>query len=109
MYILECSDGTYYVGSTWNIERRLSQHNAGEGAQYTRTRCPVNLLYVEEYFLIKDAFVREKQVQGWSRRKRRALIEGRTSELPNLSHTAHSRPRSDEGGSDLSTTGHSPP
>ena len=91
MYILECSDGTYYVGSTWNIERRLSQHNAGEGAEYTRTRCPVTLRYLEEHYMIKDAFAREKQVQGWSRRKRRALIEGRTSELPSLSRTA--RPR----------------
>lgn len=88
MYILECSDGTYYVGSTWNIGRRLSQHNAGEGAEYTRTRCPVTLLYVEEHYMIKDAFAREKQVQGWSRRKRRALIEGRTAELPHLSRTA---------------------
>lgn len=64
MYILECADGTYYVGSTWNIGRRLSQHNAGEGAEYTRTRRPVALLYVEEHYMIKDAFAREKQVQG---------------------------------------------
>ena len=91
MYILECSDGSYYVGSTWNVDRRLSQHNAGEGAQYTRTRHPVRLLYVEEYFMIKDAFAREKQVQGWSRRKRRALIEGRTSELPRVSRTTQPR------------------
>ena len=88
MYILECSDGTYYVGSTWNIGRRLSQHNSGEGAEYTRTRRPVTLLYVEEHYMIKDAFAREKQVQRWSRRKRRALIEGRPSELPQLSRTA---------------------
>ena len=88
MYILECSDGSYYVGSTWNIERRLSQHNAGEGAEYTRTRCPVELRYLEEHYMIKDAFARQKQVQGWSRRKRRALIEGRAEKLPTLSHTA---------------------
>lgn len=88
MYILECSDGTYYVGSTWNIGRRLAQHAAGEGAVYTRTRRPVKLLYVEEHYMVKDAFAREKQVQGWSRRRRRALIEGRTAELPTLSQTA---------------------
>ncbi|TFD03867.1 GIY-YIG nuclease family protein [Cryobacterium sinapicolor] len=63
MYILECADNSYYVGSTWNIERRLSQHNAG-GAEYTRTRHPVRLLYVEEYPMIEDAFARENQVQG---------------------------------------------
>ena len=91
MYILECADGTYYVGSTWNMGRRLSQHNAGEGAEYTRKRRPVWLVYVEEHSMIKDAFAREKQVQGWSRRKRRALIEGRTSDLPHLSRTTRSR------------------
>ncbi|WP_438354946.1 GIY-YIG nuclease family protein [Microbacterium sp. CJ88] len=44
MYILQCSDGSLYVGSTWDLERRVAQHNAGEGAEYTRNRLPVTLL-----------------------------------------------------------------
>lgn len=85
MYILECSDGTYYVGSTWDIERRLGQHQAGEGAGYTRKRRPVELVYVEEYNRVEDAFAREKQVQNWSHAKRAALIRGDWEEVKRLS------------------------
>ncbi len=76
MYILECRDRSYYVGSTWGIERRLAQHERGEGANYTRVRLPVQLVHLEEYSRIDDAFKREKQVQNWGRAKRRALIDG---------------------------------
>ena len=89
MYILECADGSFYVGSTWDIERRLWQHNAGEGAAYTRRRRPVKLVYLEEGPRIDDAYAREKQVQGWSRAKRLALIEGRIAELAPLSVRRH--------------------
>ena len=85
VYILECSDGSYYTGSTTNLERRLEQHQVGEGAKYTRSRRPVRLIYSEEYDRIDVAFYREKQIQGWSRKKKQALIEGRLEELPVLS------------------------
>ncbi len=85
MYILECADGSFYVGSTVNIERRLWQHDVGEGAEYTRRRRPLELVYVEEFARIDEAFAREKQVQGWSRAKRKALIEFRGEDLPALS------------------------
>ncbi|MEQ1735501.1 MAG: GIY-YIG nuclease family protein [Rhodoglobus sp.] len=78
-------DDSYYVGSTWDIERRLSQHGRGEGANYTRTRRPVELVYLEEYSRIDDAFTREKQVQNWGHAKRRALIDGDFEELRRLS------------------------
>lgn len=84
MYILECSDGTYYVGSTWHVLERVEQHNNGLGSVYTKRRLPVRLVYSEEYPSIAEAFGREKQVQGWSRRKRRALIEDRAAELPGI-------------------------
>ncbi|WP_026818048.1 GIY-YIG nuclease family protein [Arthrobacter castelli] len=77
MYILECGDSSFYVGSTWDIERRLAQHQAGAGARYTARRLPVKLVYCEEFTRIRDAFVREKQVQNWSRAKRQTLIGGR--------------------------------
>ncbi len=85
MYILECSDRSLYVGSTWDLDRRLSQHNAGEGAEYTRNRLPVRLLYSEYYSRIENAFLREKQVQRWGRAKRLALVKGRLDQLRPLS------------------------
>ena len=85
MYSLECSDGSFYVGSTWDLDRRLSQHNEGEGAEYTRSRLPVRLLYSEYYSRIENAFLREKQVQRWGRAKRIALVNGRFDQLGPLS------------------------
>ena len=62
MYILECSDGSYYTGSTTDIEARFYQHQVGKGANHTKKRLPVKLLYVEEYEKIDEAFEREKQI-----------------------------------------------
>ena len=84
MYILLCSDGSYYTGSTNDLERRLHEHQNGEGANHTKKRLPVKLLYYEEYDRIDEAFYREKQVQGWSRRKKEALINGTPELLPTL-------------------------
>jgi putative endonuclease len=84
MYILECCDGSYYTGSTVDLERRLNQHQTGEGANHTKKRLPVKLVYSEEYQRIDTAFYREKQVQGWSRKKKEALIKGEFEKLPEL-------------------------
>lgn len=84
MYILHCSDGTYYTGSTNDLDSRIYQHQNGEGAAYTKVRLPVRLLYSEEYERIDDAFHREKQVQGWSRKKKEALINGSFDQLNDL-------------------------
>jgi putative endonuclease len=84
MYILECSDGSYYVGSTKDLEGRLFQHQKGTGAKYTSRRLPVKLVYSEEYERVSDAYAREKQVQNWSRAKREALINGKEETLPML-------------------------
>ena len=84
MYILECVDGSYYVGSTKDLERRLNEHQEGKGASYTARRLPVELVYCEEYEHVADAFYREKQVQGWRRAKREALINGSQELLPAL-------------------------
>ncbi|MDX1284997.1 MAG: GIY-YIG nuclease family protein, partial [Draconibacterium sp.] len=74
MYILKCNNGAYYTGSTNNLERRLEEHQAGEGAQFTKRNLPVELIYFEEFERIDDAFYREKQIQKWSRKKKEALI-----------------------------------
>ncbi len=88
MYMLQCSDGSFCVGSTANLDARLAEHNMGRGSAYTAARLPVRLVYAEEFDSISAAFAREKQVQGWSRRKRLALIEGRYDDLPLLSRKA---------------------
>ena len=85
MYILKCADDSYYTGSTINLELRLAQHQNGEGANHTRKRLPVVLVYYEEYQNIAEAFYREKQIQGWSRKKKEALIDNRAEDLPLLS------------------------
>lgn len=84
MYILECADGSYYTGSTKDLERRLWEHQNMLGANYTKKRLPVKLVYYEEYLRIDEAFYREKQVQGWSRKKKEALIKGNPELLPKL-------------------------
>jgi len=84
MYIMECADGSYYTGSTNDIERRMEQHQNGEGANHTKKRLPVRLIYYEEYQRIDEAFCREKQVQGWNRKKKEALIAGKPELLPEL-------------------------
>ncbi len=84
MYILQCADGSYYTGSTNNLELRLAQHQTGEGANHTKKRLPVKLVYYEEYQRIDEAFYREKQVQGWRREKKEALIRGDYNLLPEL-------------------------
>ncbi len=85
MYILLCSNGHYYVGSTDNLEQRLSQHMNGNGANYTRKHLPVRLVYFEEFQRIDDAFYREQQVKGWSRAKKEALIKQDIEALHDLS------------------------
>ena len=85
VYILECSDGTFYTGSTNNLDRRLIEHRSGEGANYTRKRLPVKLVYYEEYDRIDEAYYREKQIQGWSHKKKKSLIESNIERLHLLS------------------------
>lgn len=81
MYILQCSDKSYYTGSTTNLEVRLNQHQYGIGSVYTKKRLPVMLVYFEEFQRIDDAFYREKQIQNWSRKKKKALIRGDINSL----------------------------
>ena len=85
MYILECCDGFYYTGSTWDLERRFKQHSGGEGANHTAKRLPVKLVYFEEFQRIDEAFYREKQIQKWGHAKKKALIDANWSELNSLS------------------------
>ena len=82
MYILQCADDSYYTGSTVDLEKRIDEHQNGTGANHTKKRLPVHLVYWEEFARIDEAFSREKQIQGWSRRKQEALIRGEPGLLP---------------------------
>jgi putative endonuclease len=84
MYILKCADNSYYTGSTKYLKKRIKEHQKGEGANHTKVRLPIILVYYEEFDRIDHAFYREKQVQGWTRKKKEALIENRPDKLPKL-------------------------
>jgi len=71
MYILECVDQSFYVGSTYDLIMRCEQHQRGEGSNYTKERLPVKLIYYEEFDSVSEAFQREKQIQGWTRAKKK--------------------------------------
>ena len=85
MYILECSNGQYYVGSTQDLDLRLKQHQAGEGSNFTKKYLPVKLVYYEEFQRIDEALNREHQVKRWNRLKKEALINNQPELLPKLS------------------------
>lgn len=74
VYIVECSDGTLYTGWTYDVERRIREHNAGSGAQYTAARGPVELVHVEEYPDRSTAQSREYRIKQWSRTRKLRLI-----------------------------------
>ena len=76
VYILRCADESYYVGHTENLELRVAQHQSGEVSGYTKTRRPVRLVYSESFGTRDDAFAAERQLKGWSRQKKAALIAG---------------------------------
>ena len=84
-YILCCADNTFYTGSTKIIKLRLEQHSSGRGANYTKKRLPVSLVYLESHRRIDFAFDREKQIQKWSHSKKQALIESSGNRLIELS------------------------
>jgi putative endonuclease len=74
VYILMCSDKSFYVGSTTNIKRRLSEHNNRKGGSYTRARLPVKLIYKETYPNRSTAQKREAQIKRLRRKKKLSLI-----------------------------------
>lgn len=74
VYILQCSDGTYYVGCTNNLEKRFKQHNESKwGAHYTKIRRPVSLKYSEQFSTLLEARRKEREIKGWRRDKKESL------------------------------------
>lgn len=86
VYIVRCCDGSYYTGLTkQSVEARVWEHNASVYDGYTSKRHPVELVFTETYDRIVDAIERERQIKGWSRRKKEALIAMAYETLPELS------------------------
>jgi putative endonuclease len=86
LYILHCADGSYYTGTARaGLEQRVAQHNAGTYGGYTAQRRPVTLVFSQWFDRITDAIEAERQVKGWSRAKKEALIRGGFERLPELS------------------------
>lgn len=86
VYILLCADGSYYVGVTNDLETRLIQHNESVNRKaYTYSRRPVKLVFEEHFHDINQAIAFEKQVKGWRREKKEALIKREWGKLPELS------------------------
>ncbi|CZH42063.1 TPA: GIY-YIG nuclease family protein [Legionella pneumophila] len=77
VYILQCSDKSYYTGQTDNLEKRLTQHQDKMiPGCYTSTRLPIQLKFSQEFMSREEALNAERQIKGWSRRKKEALING---------------------------------
>ena len=76
VYILRCRDGSYYIGVTGDLERRCEEHFSGRGGHYTKCNPPVELVYTERFPTREQAEARERQLKGWTRRKKEALIVG---------------------------------
>jgi len=76
VYVLECADGTFYTGYTTDVERRVAEHDAGEGAKYTRGRTPVELRHVESFSSRSAALSREHEIKALSREAKERLVAG---------------------------------
>ncbi|HEY1372090.1 MAG TPA: GIY-YIG nuclease family protein [Candidatus Binatia bacterium] len=82
--MLRCSDGSYYTGHTDNLEERLAQHHSGEVQGYTSTRLPVRLIFSQEFPAREEDLACERQIKGWSRKKKEALARREWAEISRL-------------------------
>lgn len=76
IYILRCSDGSYYTGHTDNLEKRIAEHQSGEIKGYTFERLPVSMVFAQDFPTRAEALASERQIKGWSRKKKEAMMRG---------------------------------
>jgi putative endonuclease len=86
VYILRCADNSYYTGHTDNLEGRIAKHQTGETQGYTSTRLPVKLVFSEQFPTREEALACERQIKGWGRKKKEALMRGDRLEVSRLAH-----------------------
>jgi putative endonuclease len=82
VYVLECADGTLYTGYTTDVDRRVEEHDAGEGAKYTRGRTPVSLVHVETFDSRSAAMAREHEIKSLSRGEKERLVDSPSPDGP---------------------------
>jgi predicted GIY-YIG superfamily endonuclease len=98
VYLVHCADSSYYVGHTEDLDRRIAAHQSGDFRGYTSDRLPVRLVWSEAFESRDDAFRMERQIKGWSRAKKEALIRGDWEEVQRLARSNSSKhPSPDEG------------
>ena len=97
VYILECADKSYYTGHTDNLEKRMYEHEQNLWKCYTSKRLPIKVVYTCEFETRDDALARERQIKGWSRRKKESLIAGDWKRLVEYSKSAVNYPSTSSG------------
>jgi putative endonuclease len=85
VYILSCSDDSYYTGSTDSLQKRVDEHRFVKYGGYTKTRLPIELVFSQEFYDEKEAINAERKIKGWSRKKKEALLNGNFKMLPKYS------------------------
>jgi predicted GIY-YIG superfamily endonuclease len=93
LYILQCADGTLYVGHTDDLDERMRQHEAGKADAHTAKRHPLELLHVEAFATRYEALTMERKLKGWSRVKKLAYIAGDWNAMSLLSKGKHRHER----------------
>ena len=84
VYILRCRDNSYYTGHTDNLEKRIAEHQTGAVEGYSSSRLPVTLVFADEFPTREEALARERQIKGWSRKKKEAMVRGDWAEVSRL-------------------------
>jgi predicted GIY-YIG superfamily endonuclease len=84
VYMLQCGDRSYYVGHTDELEKRVLQHERGELRGYTSTRRPVRVVFTQQFASREEALAAERQIKGWSRKKKEALVRGNWADISRL-------------------------
>ena len=97
VYILHCADNSYYTGHTDNLETRFSQHQTGENDCYTARRQPLKLIWSQECSSREEALSAERQIKGWSRRKKEAMMRGDWTEVSRLAQSKPNHPSTSSG------------
>jgi putative endonuclease len=92
VYLLRCSDGSYYAGHTDNLDGRLWQHDQGIGCDWTSRRRPVELVWCDVAPAREEALASERRIKGWSRAKKEALIASDWDRVSLLARPPHERP-----------------
>lgn len=101
VYILRCADNSYYTGHTDNLEARINQHHLGESKSYTASRLPLEFIWSQEFSSRETALSAERQIKGWSRKKKEAMMQDDWGEVSRLAKSKSNHPSTSSGRTDL--------